>query len=58
MSTNLSVPNPSSPLIKEAESVKKASILLGQATNEKRREALTQIAKALNDKTDEILILC
>ena len=55
MSTNLSVPNPSSPLIKEAESVKKASILLGQATNEKRREALTQIAKALNDKAGEIL---
>jgi len=55
MSTNLSVPNPSSSLIKEAAHVKKASILLGQATNEKRCEALTEMANALNDNADEIL---
>ena len=55
MSTNLSVPNPSSQLIKEAESVKEASILLGQATNEQRFEALTEMANALNDNADEIL---
>jgi len=55
MNKNFSVPNPSPQLIKVAERVKEASILLGQATNEKRREALTQIAKALNDKADEIL---
>jgi len=55
MSTKLSVPNPSSQLIKEAESVKTASILLGQATNEKRCEALIGMANALNDNTDEIL---
>ena len=55
MSTNLSVPNPSSQLMQEAERVKKASILLGQATNEKRCEALTEMANALNDNADEIL---
>jgi len=55
MSTKLSVPNPSPHLIKEAERVKQASILLGQSTNEQRCEALTEIANALNDNTDEIL---
>ncbi len=55
MSTNLSVPNPSSQLIKVAESAKEASILLGQATNEQRCQALIEIAKALHDKADEIL---
>ena len=55
MSTKLSVPNPSSQLIKEAESVKEASILLGQATNEQRCEALTKMAYSLNDNVDEIL---
>jgi len=55
MSTKLSVPNPSPQLIKEAESVKEASILLGQATNEQRCEALTEMANALNDNADEIL---
>ena len=55
MSTNLSVPNPSSQLIKEAESVKVASVFLGQATNEQRCEALTEMANALSDNADEIL---
>jgi len=55
MSTKLSVPNPSPQLIKEAESVKKASILLGQATNKQRCEALIGMANALNENTDKIL---
>tara|TARA_B100000579_G_scaffold423080_1_gene425835 strand:- start:1969 stop:3285 length:1317 start_codon:yes stop_codon:yes gene_type:complete len=55
MSTNLSVPNPSPQLIREAESVKEASILLGQATNQQRCDALTEIANALNDNAGEIL---
>ena len=55
MSTNLSVPNPSPQLIKEAESVKEASIFLGQATNEQRCEALIEMANALNDNAGEIL---
>ena len=55
MSTNFSVPDPSAQLIKEAESVKEASISLGQATNEQRCEALAEMANALNDNADEIL---
>ena len=55
MSTKLSVPNPSPQLIKEAESVKKASILLGQATNEQRCAVLTKMANALKENADEIL---
>ncbi len=55
MSTNFSVPNPSSHLIKVAESAKEASILLGQATNEQRCEALTEMANALKDNADKIL---
>ena len=55
MITNLSVPDPSLHLIKEAEKVKEASILLGQANNEQRCEALTKIANALNDNAYEIL---
>ena len=55
MSQNLSVPNPSPQLIKVAESVKEASILLGQATNEQRCDALNEMAKALNDNANEIL---
>jgi len=55
MSTKLSVPEPSPQLIKEAQSVKEASILLGQATDEQRCEALACMAKALHDKADEIL---
>ena len=55
MITNLSVPDPSLHLIKEAEKVKEASILLGQANNEQRCEALKKIANALNDNAYEIL---
>ncbi len=55
MITNLSVPDPSLHLIKEAEKVKEASILLGQANNAQRCEALTKIANALNDNAYEIL---
>ena len=55
MSTNLSVPNPSPQLIKVAETVKEASILLGQATNKQRCEALSEMANTLNDNADEIL---
>jgi len=55
MSTTFSVPNPSSQLIKEAESVKDSSVLLGQATNEQRREALIEMANALNENAGEIL---
>ena len=55
MSTNLSVPNPSPKLIKEAERVKEASISLGQATNEQRIEALIGMANALNDNAHAIL---
>ena len=55
MSTNFSVPNPSSQLVKVAESVKEASLGLGQATDKQRCEALTEIANALNDNADEIL---
>ena len=55
MSTKLSVPNPSPQLIKEAESVKEASVLLGQATNKQRCEALFEMANALNNNIDKIL---
>ncbi len=55
MSTNLSVPNPSLKLIKEAERVKNASILLGQATNKQRCEVLSEMANALNDNADKII---
>ena len=55
MSTNFSVPDPTPQLIKVAESAKEASILLGQSTNEQRRESLTEMANALNDNADEIL---
>lgn len=55
MSTNLSVPDPSVQLMKVAETVKKASIHLGQATNEERCEALTEMANALNENADDIL---
>ena len=55
MNTNLSVPHPSPELITEAESVKEASILLGQSTNKQRFETLTSMSKALKDNTDEIL---
>ena len=55
MSTNFSVPDPTPKLIKVAESAKEASILLGQSTNEQRRESLTEMAKALHDNADEIL---
>ena len=55
MNTNLSVPNPSSQLIKEAERVKEASISLGQATNEQRCEALKKMANALDDNAEKIL---
>ncbi len=55
MSTNFSVPDPTPQLVKVAESAKKASILLGQTTNEQRCEALTEMANALNDNADEIL---
>ncbi len=55
MSTNFSVPDPTPQLVKVAESAKKASILLGQSTNEQRCEALTEIANALNANADEIL---
>ena len=55
MSTNLSVPNPSARLIKEAEIVKKSSILLGQSTNEQRFEALSEISNALNLNAEKIL---
>ncbi len=55
MSTNFSVPDPSPKLLKVAESAKKASISLGQSTNDQRCEALTEMANALNDNADEIL---
>ena len=55
MSTNFSVPDPTPQLVKVAESAKKASILLGQSTNEQRCEALTEMANALNVNADEIL---
>ncbi len=55
MSTNFSVPDPSPQLVIVAESAKKASILLGQSTNEQRCEALTEMANALNANADEIL---
>ena len=55
MSTNFSVPEPTPQLIKVAESAKEASISLGQSTNEQRREALTEMANALNDNADDIL---
>ena len=55
MSTNFSVPNPSPQLIKVAESAKEASISLGQATNEQRCDALSEIANALNENADEII---
>jgi len=55
MSTNFSVPDPTSQLVKVAESAKKASILLGQSTNEQRCEALTEMANALNNNADVIL---
>ena len=55
MNTSFSVPNPSPQLIKVAERVKEASILLGQATNEQRCDALTKMADALNENADEIL---
>ena len=55
MSTNFSVPEPTPQLVKVAESAKEASISLGQSTNEQRREALTEMANALNDNADDIL---
>ena len=55
MSTNFSVPDPSPQLVKVAESAKKASISLGQSTNEQRRESLTEMANALNANADDIL---
>ena len=55
MSTNFSVPEPTPQLIKVAESAKEASILLGQSTNEKRCEALTEMANALNNSAEDIL---
>ena len=55
MSTKSSVPDPSSQLIKEAERVKEASILLGQSSSEQRCEALNEMASALNDNADDIL---
>ena len=55
MSTKFLVPDPTPQLIKVAESVKEASISLGQSTNEQRCEALTEMANALNDNSDEIL---
>ncbi len=55
MSTNFSVPDPTSQLVKVAESAKKASILLGQSTNEQRCKALTEMANALNANADDIL---
>ena len=55
MSTNFSVPDPTPQLIKVAESVKNASIFLGQSTNEKRCEILTEMANSLNDNADKIL---
>ena len=55
MSTTFSVPEPTSQLIKVAESAKEASILLGQSTNGERCEALIEMANALNDNADEIL---
>jgi len=55
MSTKLSVPDPSSLLIKVAESAKEASVLLGQTTNKERCEILSKMAKALNENVDEIL---
>jgi len=54
MSTNFSVPDPTSQLVKVAESAKKASILLGQSTNEQRCKALTEMANALNANADDI----
>ncbi len=55
MSTNFSVPDPTSQLVTVAESAKKASILLGQSTNEQRCKALTEMANALNANADDIL---
>lgn len=55
MSINFSVPDPTPQLLKVAESAKKASILLGQSTNQQRCESLTEMANALNDNADEIL---
>ncbi len=55
MSTNFSVPEPTPQLIKVAESAKEASILLGQSSNEKRCETLTEMANALNDDAEDIL---
>ena len=55
MSTNFSVPEPTPQLIEVAERAKKASILLGQSTNEKRCAALTEMANALNDNAEKIL---
>ena len=55
MSTNFSVPEPSSQLIEVAERAKKASILLGQSTNEQRCAALTEMANALNNNAEKIL---
>ena len=55
MNTSFSVPEPLPQLIKIAEDVKKFSISLGQATNEERCNALVSMAKALGDKSSEIL---
>ncbi len=55
MSTNFKVPDPTPQLIKVAESVKEASILLGQSTDKQRCESLTEMANALKDNADEIL---
>ncbi len=55
MNTSFSVPEPLPQLMKVAEEVKKASISLGQATNEERCNALINMAKALSDKSSEIL---
>ena len=55
MNTNFSVPKPTPQLIKVAESVKEASLLLGQATDQQRCDALNGMANALNENADEIL---
>ena len=55
MSTKFSVPSPSPQLIKVAESVKEASIVLGQATSEQRCNALIEISNALSNNAEEIL---
>lgn len=55
MNTSFSVPEPLPQLIKVAEEVKKASISLGQASNEERCNALVSMAKALSNNSSEIL---